>query len=128
MQQIGGTAASPGNPAYSFTADNPAELLEFFDEIIGSIVCRFGPLGLEAGARSEDVGVWTRAPDGTETEVKFTDFDVDDEDLPDDFQQQRYFEYLPEEDKIRMNQVACDLVVEDSHQLVLRYGRVSLVR
>ena len=125
LERLGGTANNPGNPDHSFSAANPDELLATFDRIIGSIVCRFGPLNGEPGTRSEDIGVWNRDGDGTEIEVFPTDFDGN---LPGDFEDSPYFEYLPDEDKIRMNEFACDQVINEGYELVLRFGRVSLVR
>ena len=125
LEGLGGTANNPGDPAYSFSAADPDELLNVFDAIIGSIVCRFGPLGADPGMTSNDMKVWTRAGNGVETEVLFTNFEGN---RPADFEDSPYFEYLPGEDKIRMNQAACDRVIEADEELVLRFGRVSLVQ
>ena len=114
MIAMGGGPQDPGDPRYHFEAGNNAQLQEEFRRIIAEIVCTIGPL--EPRPDPEYMFVALRDRNNTETPLDES-FDI-----VGDRDRMRY-QYVADENKMRLTARACDHILDDGAALIIRTGR-----
>lgn len=111
-----------GNDDYYFSAVNEDELFRTFEAIISNILCAVGPLQANQDLRPDDVYVFLKEG-GVETPLPRAPNLADD-----NVRDTLAHNYTPAERKVRLTEAACDRVIEDGAEIVVRYGNLNLVQ
>ena len=114
MIAMGGGRGDAGDPAYFFEAGNDQQLQRRFRQIISEIICTVGPLE-PAPDDPEYLFPFVVDPNGNETAL------VETLDLLGDAGELAY-QYWEQENKLRLTERACDLVLENRWTLLIRQG------
>lgn len=125
LANMSGKPNNPGDPDYAFKANNQNELRETFRNIIAEVLCTVGPLTPQppASLRPNQVHALLRTPFGDEDRLLFTPnlAGADADGIA-------AYQYLRDDNRIRLNQTACNRVLDNGERLVVRYGIPKLVQ
>lgn len=118
--QMAGTRDDRGNPDYYFAAGNDAQLQATFRQIVSSILCSIGPLNPVPDLDRGELNVFMVERDGDELPLTRTP------NLGDNANALAY-NYIRDENKIRLTQRVCDEVLDNGASITARYGSPVLV-
>lgn len=124
LKDMGGTMdpAEYGNPDYYFSAVNEREMLDTFQAIVANILCAVGPLQGD-DLRPEDVHALLRDAAGQEIPlVRAPNLAAP------GVRNTLAYNFDPAERKVRLTEAACDRVIDDGADIIVRYGQLNLVQ
>lgn len=121
MTDVAGSPSSRRDPSYHFVAETAADLADEFDRIVASIVCRVGPLD-PAPTDTSTMHVYLDGAGGERP----VDMVPPGGDLADFAEQERWF-YDAGNQTVRLTMAACDAVIEDGDDIVVRFDSPTLV-
>ncbi len=110
----------PGNDRYFFQAGNDAQLQQTFRQIVSSILCSIGPLNPVPDPDFGELNVFMVERDGDEVPLTRTP------NLGDNANALAY-NYIRDENKIRLTQRVCDEVLDNGATITARFGSPLLV-
>lgn len=117
MTDVAGSPSSRGDRNYHFVATTASDLLNKFEEIVASIVCKAGPLNPPPGDPGT-IKVYLNQG-GTERSVpQVTDLAAS--------RNVEGYQYNNGDKTIRLTSKACDAVIDDNNQIVVRFDRPGL--
>lgn len=114
--------AEYGNADFYFSAVNERELLDTFAAIIANILCAVGPLQGQI-ARPEEVHAFLRDNNGQEIPL-----DNQPNLSAPGVRNSLSYNYDPAERKVRLSERACDEVLDNGADIIVRYGQLDLVQ
>lgn len=117
MTDVAGSPSSRRDPNYHFVATSAADLVTKFQDIVASIVCKVGPLS-PAPADPSLVRVYLSSG-GAERSVPVSGNLAADKDL-------ERFQYETSDRTIRLTERACDAVIDNGDQIVVRFDKPGL--
>jgi hypothetical protein len=121
MTDVAGTPASRGDRNYHFVATSAADLLDEFESIVASIVCSVGPLS-PVPADTASLRVYLASGGGGERAVPSVPPGGD---LA-DFRTEERFRYDAGTQTVRLTETACDAVIDDGDDIVVRFDKPTL--
>ncbi len=117
MTNVAGTPSSRHDHNYHYVATSASDLIDQFESIVASIVCKVGPI-TPAPSDPATLRVFL-SHSGTERVVPAT------ADLAADADVEAY-QYDPSEASVRLTATACDAVIDVGDEIVVRFDRPSL--
>lgn len=117
MTDVAGSPSSRRDPNYHFVATSAADLINKFQDIVASIVCKVGPLA-PAPSDPSLVRVYLSAGGAERSVAPSTN-------LADDRNVER-FQYEPADRTIRLTERACDAVIDSGDEIIVRFDKPSL--
>jgi len=120
MTDIAGTPSSRGNSDYHFVAESAADLVDKFEDIIANIVCTVGPLDPVPGDPAS-LKVYL-ASGGAERAV----VPVPPGEALSDYRGEERYVYDGADQKVRLTETACNAVIDDGDEIVVRFDRPFL--
>jgi hypothetical protein len=112
MTSVSGTPSNRGNPNYHFVATTAADLIDEFRGIVASIVCKVGPLD-PVPSNPSTVHVFL-SRSGMERVLPPSTNLADDRLI-------EAFQYFPSDQSIRLTETACDAVIDEGDEIVVRF-------
>ncbi len=117
MTDVAGSPSSRRDPNFHFVATSAADLVTKFQDIVASIVCKVGPMN-PAPAEPASVRVYLSSG-GAERSLPVSGNLAADKDL-------ERFQYETSDRTIRLTERACDAVIENGDQVIVRFDRPGL--
>ena len=133
MTDMAGTPENRGDPNYHFVATSANDLVEKFRQIVASILCKVGPLD-PVPVNPDTIRVFLA--DGTNerrlpSAAEFSCSDMGGFATTTDCifyenRSQELFAYESSDQTIRVTSAACDAILDDDDDLIIRYDRPLL--
>ena len=123
LVDMSGTREDPGGPnnrGYYFSAANAGQLQQTFRQIVANILCTIGPLEPAPDLDHEELHVFMVSPNGEEQPLDQTpNIGGNPNALA--------YNYIRDENKIRLTQRVCDQVLDFGASITARFGAARLV-
>jgi hypothetical protein len=119
MTDVAGSPASQGDPNFHFVATSAADLLNEFESIVASIVCKVGPMS-PAPADLTSLRVFL-TNGGNERRIPESNNLVADRNI-------EAWAYEAGDQTIRLTEAACDAIIDGGDDVVARFDRPSLTQ
>ncbi|MBI4508451.1 MAG: VWA domain-containing protein [Deltaproteobacteria bacterium] len=119
MISVSGKPGATGNADFYYNATSSATLREAFRRIVSIIACPIGPLR-PAPTSSSALRVYLKDATGRETRMEQV------AQLDETNARQLVYRYDSADATVRISEAACDAVIDQRHQVVVRHGQVGL--